>query len=450
MKKSKRKTKKRIFFLLFLCLMLIIIFLVLDYKEIMLSNIKLLDYNFETKDIKLEIDKANTLFHKEYDCIIYKDSKEIKKEKCKDNCIISLNDPNNVEIRLKDKKVETKKHKLKDYIKNKFKVTLEDKELYLAKGESMPLKYKVDSIFDEEYNIKHTISNNKVIKVEDNKITALDKGTSNITIEDCDEVLKINVTDLITKATLPEKLKSVIPCNHYSKEDSDLLDLYLEKKIEQVGKGTRAGVVEAARFLTLEFPYRIPYFFENGRMYYTGVRYIDGEGRYYHKGLYLHKDKMKDVKNNMFGPAIWGCPLKNQWDEVNYGFRKGQKVPNGLDCSGFVSWCILNGGFDPGDMGAGASPRAKDLTDLGERLRLTSSLYNSNKIKAGDLASDDGHIGIIVGIKDGNIYVAETLPEYYGVVVRKYNEKNITKYFTHVVLMDKYYKNDGDYTSYWE
>ena len=71
------------------------------------------------------------------------------------------------------------------------------------------------------------------------------------------------------------------------------------------------AAVVAARFLTLELPYRIPYFYENGRVSDTGVHFVDGEGRYYKKGLYLAESKKKDIIASWTGPAIWGCPLKN-------------------------------------------------------------------------------------------------------------------------------------------
>ena len=52
--------------------------------------------------------------------------------------------------------------------------------------------------------------------------------------------------------------------------DSDTIDLrrfvddILEYKINKAGYLTRAGVVEAMRFITLDFPYRVNYFYENG------------------------------------------------------------------------------------------------------------------------------------------------------------------------------------------
>ena len=56
---------------------------------------------------------------------------------------------------------------------------------------------------------------------------------------------------------------------------------------------------------------------------------------------------------------------------------------------------------------------------------------------------------MIIGIDEDNIYVAESLPNLGGAVAKRYLKTNIGNTFTHVVLMDKYYKNDGNLTSMW-
>ena len=80
--------------------------------------------------------------------------------------------------------------------------------------------------------------------------------------------------------------------------------------------------------------YTIPYFVENGRYQKNDFsRPCDGEGRYYHKGLYLSEDKYKTIKDSRAGPAMWGAPLmERSTNTTRY---------NGLDCSGFVSWARI-------------------------------------------------------------------------------------------------------------
>ena len=246
--------------------------------------------------------------------------------------------------------------------------------------------------------------------------------------------------------------KSKITCNRYSKEESNLLDKILLDRINTAGYATRAGVVAALRFLTLELPYKIPYFFENGRLNNnTGGDYVDGEGRFYHKGLYLNRDKFSELKKTRFGPSIWGCPLTNWQDEA--GFKPGVKYPNGLDCSGFVTWAMYNGGFDVSDTGAGMNSfTGDDLSDLGMHIPITRSLLESGSIKAGDLIGCDGHIALVGAIKDGIIYVAESTTYYDGLVMHPYtiNELLNEPFLNYVINMDNYYGYQGNYTSYFE
>ena len=93
-----------------------------------------------------------------------------------------------------------------------------------------------------------------------------------------------------------------------------MLDEILASRVEEAGPGTRAAVAVAARFLTLEFPYKVPYFYENGRLTGNGVQ---GEGRYYKKGLYIGHDRENQITKVMAGPSSWGCPLMNYEDIEN-------------------------------------------------------------------------------------------------------------------------------------
>ena len=207
-----------------------------------------------------------------------------------------------------------------------------------------------------------------------------------------------------------------------------------------MGYKTRAAVVEAARFLTLEFKYRIHYFYENGRLLTNGTRsYVDGEGRYYHKGLYLSNNKKDNIIASQYGPSIWGCDL--------YTKILKETTPNGLDCSGFISWTLLNAGFDVGDRGAGISKnKTNDLDDLGKKVKINKESINQAKV--GDLLSRDGHIGILIGIDNNNFYVAEALD--YDLHVLTYTKKELIKSdWTYFINLDELYLNDGNLTNMW-
>ena len=312
-------------------------------------------------------------------------------------------------------------------------------------------KYTVSASYDYIGNVENKITwysdNPKIATVDDKgKIKGIKKGTTKIhaKIGDQDVSTEVIVTNLITvRPKNYDRKKSYLPCNKYSKEDNDLLDEILKDRINDVGYKTRAGAVEAARFLALEFPYKIRYFSENGRGSTNGV---DGEGRYYHVGLYLHSSRFSSIKKKLAGPATWGCSM---YSRPSHGNR-----PNGFDCSGFVSWVLLNGGFNVGDIGAGLAPH-KDLTDYGKRIKFNADVVKSGKVKVGDLLSsggvNGGHIAIIAGEDDKYYYVAESLwtPPNVAVVIIPYSKKNLFNRYYYVMLMDSYYKEDGKLTKMW-
>lgn len=72
----------------------------------------------------------------------------------------------------------------------------------------------------------------------------------------------------------------------------------------------------------------------------------------------------------------------------------GTTQPNSLDCSGYVSWALKNGGYD-----IDKPMSTWELEEIGEKVPITSA--TSNNVQVGDLAAMNNHIGIIVKV-DGN------------------------------------------------
>lgn len=307
----------------------------------------------------------------------------------------------------------------KDY---NFTTTIDNLETYylaLNGKKTLEITYNTDSTYDNK--IEWTIADNTIISIDDaNCIRGLKNGITTLTGKlknGFERSYKIMVTDIIVPPKVNHK-KTPLPCKKYTKEQADLLDKILASRVQEGGEGTRGGVLAAARFITLEFPYLIKYFNENGRMPYTSSsgnsvaikNAVDGEGRYYHKGLYLHESKFDTLYKNPTtgaiykkqGPAIWGCPL---YDE----FVQRTKA-NGLTCSGFVTWAMYNGGYDVGDIGAGTLGYEKELYKIGEHHEITREYINGKTYKVGDYIARQGHAAIIVGIDDDAIYVAEELP----------------------------------------
>ena len=336
---------------------------------------------------------------------------------------------------------------LSDYV---YKVDI-DKKYYIPLNSSIDTSSKIYKVGEPIINFTNT--NPELVTVDENGlVNGIGNGMSIVSLVINGEVYndyEIYVSDkIVNMPTSFDYKKSYLSCGQFSEEEAKLEDEILAYRVSQAGEGTRAGAVAAARFLTLEFPYRINYYWENGRLHPSGSNYVDGEGRYYHKGLYLDKSKYEGIVAKLLGPQMWGCKMTNLEEDEPF-FIRGVKYPNGLDCSGFVSWSLVNGGFDPGDRGAGDSAYKYEMTDLGDYQYLTYSLINSGRIKVGDLINFSGHIGMIIGIDDNNIYVAESLNTLGGVVAKTYSKSSITKTFNHVVLMDEFYKEDGNLTDMW-
>ncbi len=322
---------------------------------------------------------------------------------------------------------------------------------YLAVGGKKSFNFTFDypEYFDK--TVTYKVEDENILKVENDVMYAVNAGTTKVTATLKDgnsKTYNVVVTDLIVPPVINNE-KQIVPCNRYTLEENILLDKILESRVLEAGLGTRAGVASAARFLSLEFPYSIPYFNENGRLDSHGTRpRVDAEGRYYHKGLYLNSYKFEELDQSAItsgGPNIWGCLV---YDRFISRMNK-----NGLTCSGFVTWAMLNGGFDVGDVGAGDSNYLTDeLSDLGVHNILTYDFMKTTEYKVGDFIGTDGHAALIIGIDENNIYTAETLlPKLEVYTYDRYKGIVDGKELTYTINMHNVYPNgDGYITDMWD
>ena len=451
---EKKKWLKRICLVIGIILLNVAVLFTVAYlnQPLEIENISFVSFDAEAQTYTISVTKKPNFFDfekEEFTCLATMENEQISSLSNNQECILTLPIETNYQISLESNGKTSSQYHLLDYINNTLEFSFDYDTMYLYVGETDNILYQETVIIPDEAYYDFSSSDENILTIANDTMTGISEGTVTITSPQIEDVLTVVVTNLIEEPVYQEEYKENLPCNNYSLDEANLLDEILAYKIERAGYQTRSGALEAARFLTLYFPYRIPYFYENGRLHSSGVHYVDGEGRYYKVGMYLHESKMASVSPTYSGPAIWGCPLMNWENDYEFGYYRGTLMPNGLDCSGFLSWALLNAGYDPGDLGAGQTDYAFQLPDLGEYVLLTTELIDNGTVKAGDFVSVFGHIGMIIGIDGKDVYVAESLADYGGVVNRKYSKYTINQTFDHVVLMDSYYKTDGNYTIMW-
>ena len=289
----------------------------------------------------------------------------------------------------------------------------------IPEKESKALDLAIDKVIGQVITYNEKFANVKYSNMCDR--TEKDKNANSVYNELCvneaiklsnsksyDEILKIyypnfyvskNYCDeYASKTNIYSLNNSKVIFNEYSYSSSEISNINseLKRRTELVKYGTRASTVEAARFLTLGFKYKIPY--KNG-------------GKYFQKGIY------------------------KEWSK------------EGIDSSGFVSWALLNGGANINN-----TMTSKELitNNVSGSIRITSSLYKYyDKIQVGDFAYSDKKIGLIIGKNNGILYVAEADSENGLIVteIRSYGESDSN--YTHIYFADDYYNGVGDLTSMW-
>ncbi len=223
--------------------------------------------------------------------------------------------------------------------------------------------------------------------------------------------------------------ENTIQCGTGSQYNTGLMNA-----VRTAGFKTRSGVVAAALYLSSHIDVHIPYFWSGGHTHeYNGY---------------------KDYGDNLIGvPSKWGCdveiPTYKGSSDANRKQKNGTVWPFGMDCSGFVNWAIMNGGYYSGSTNDKAVPSTDTtvFTKLaGVKVDSIKAENAQGKIKPGDIAFKSGHVGIVVEVNDNSYKVAEEQNTAKGLRV---NEYSYGKTFTDIVLMDNFYNNYNKDKSLW-
>ena len=302
-------------------------------------------------------------------------------------------------------------------------------KIYTLNNEEIEYKLIIDSI-NKDYKCKGTITRNgtelEVVtnkqgeiksykwKIDGMEIEGSDKYQNTKSIKEGKVELRFNnskkyeinceIEDkLVYHFEYDENnLKPYMKCNTYTSQDRIELNAKLQQVVNEAGYGTRAGVVEAARFLVGALKYKVPYV---------------GASRYNEKGLNIGKSN------------AWGCSGV------------------GLDCFYFVYWALSQNGLPLGALYSGKKLKTREVID---QIKVGDYIYTPCEQTECKNRYNIDHIGLIIGIDDNHFYIAEeTTGSINALVVTKWDKYNmpIKGKFSVVRLID--YPSDGNLTNMW-
>ena len=189
----------------------------------------------------------------------------------------------------------------------------------------------------------------------------------------------------------------------------------LDNLMQFYGYRTRDAVVAAALYLT-NFNYKIGY---------------SWGGKYLEKGL---------------NPK-WGC--KTEVTKMVCSNQIGSNTCElGLDCSGFTAWAYAQAGFDKNILVTHAQSTSMwgNFDASKHKYSFRNNQDKVNLIKVGDIVQIEGHVGIVVGMDDKTLQVANEREGIRISIINKTNGKSINndKDFENFVLFDDFFKMYGN------
>lgn len=226
-----------------------------------------------------------------------------------------------------------------------------------------------------------------------------------------------------------------LTCETYSDKQKDSLNDAFYAYVARA-KTTRGKVVSAALFL-VTIKHCIPYSFSmvdnRTRQPFPGHEY---NTLYNQKGLFL-----KSIYFKGYMQPAWGCMVKRVPGTRLNVKNLGDSYPNGLNCSSFIVWCLVNG-----DVGKPSDLYMTSSLDFRNFPKTTAvPLSTGHKVVLpGDLLWFEGHIAIVIGVEGDNVIYASAqgggdaaLPTH-GIrwLVFNRNKTDYSKFaYTHLIKM---------------
>ena len=270
-------------------------------------------------------------------------------------------------------------------------------------------------------------SDPNVAIVSDGVVTGLQGGETLITASSGSvrasikiKVKIVTTSDIYTfKYPENQMSKPLMGCNTYTAADRTRLEDQLKRAIERVGYGTRAGVVEAARFLVGALDYRVPY---------VGPKKAEVDPTR-QLGIYPR------VGLNIGNYQGWGCQVS--------GWRQG------MDCNNFVIWAFKQNGITINDYYStnNTYPSRQVVNQIRPGDLMLSPCYSSCRFE-GQVFS---HVGIVIGVDETKIYIAEaTTGDINSIVISPYEKNNMPEKYKFATARLYNYPAEGKLTDMWD
>ncbi len=207
----------------------------------------------------------------------------------------------------------------------------------------------------------------------------------------------------------------------YSDEDWDRMEKEFFERIEDAGFGTRAACVEAALYLA-SLDYAVPYRgTPMNRAANIGIYPKLGFNRGW--GRYCRLGKTVDYNGKHYDPSYWAV--------------------NGMDCCGFVSWVMVNGGVKDVGFQGGVSPGNYTKTSNAIDFKDCKGIVQPGDLICGysNSLGRYAHIIFVAGVDDEKLYLIHETGGKLKTTVSYFKDSNSG--WKVVLMEEEYQKKNG-------